>query len=388
MAHVDNLRRHFPAVRHQTYLNTGTCGPLSDAAANAMQTTLTKLLSEGRTASSYYPLLTETKQKVREQLAVLFHASADSFALTENTTEGMNIALWGFPFAPFDEIIVTDTEHQGALLPAFQQKRRQVIVRVADGNLPPDALLKGLEALITRRTRLIVVSHVSYETGYRLPLERIVELAHAYGAYVLVDGAQGAGAEDFNLPESGVDFYALPGQKWLCGPDGTGALYVRKPLWSVLDPVFIGGAGVAAGHAVDLYGTHILASDARRYEHAMTNLVNWTGFLAGLEFLRVSVGWDYAFSRIHGSSGRLIDQLLDLPRVQIQTPRDLRAGIISFQMDGMDSSVVVKEAFDRSIDIRWIPSKDLVRVSTGFFNIDDDLDRLMNFLNQVTRNRT
>lgn len=387
MAHVDNLRRYFPAVRHVTYLNTGTCGPLSDAAANAMQATIATVLSEGRSGSTYYPLLAETKQKVREQLASLFHASAECFALTGSTTEGMNLVLSGFPFAPFDEIIVTDTEHMGALLPAFSQKRRQVVVKVVNGNLPPDQLVKALEASMTRRTRMIVVSHVSYETGYRLPLERLAELAHAYGAYLAVDGAQGAGAEDLNLSDSNVDFYAFPGQKWLCGPDGTGGLYVRKSLWSVLEPSFVGFAGMGREHSVDLYGTYAFAPDARRYEHEMADLVNWSGMLASLEFLRVSVGWDYAYSRIKGASGRLMEQLLDFSRVQIRTPRDMRAGLVSFQVEGMGSSAVVKEALSRSIDIRGIPGRDLVRVSTGFYNTDEDLDRLINFLSQVTNPR-
>lgn len=385
MAHVDNLRRHFPAVRHLAYFNTGTFGPLPDEAVHVMQGALNQQLAEGRSGAAYYPLLVETRQKIREQLSGLFRAPAECFALTEGTTEGMNLVLSGFPFAPFDEVIVTDTEHVGALLPVFAQKRRQVVVKVVDGNLPPDQLLVAIEALMTRRTRLIVVSHVSYETGYRLPIERIAQLAHTYNAYLAVDGAQGAGAEELFLPESGVDFYAFPGQKWLCGPDATGALYVRKSLWSTLEPMFLGWAGMGSGNSVEPYGSYTLASDARRYEHANVGLVNWRGWLASLEFLRVSVGWDYAFSRIKGSSGRLMEQLLDLPRVRILTPRDVRAGLVSFQIDGVNAEAVVKEAHSRSIDIRSIPAKDLVRVSTGFYNTDEDLERLMNFLRQVAR---
>lgn len=386
MAHVDNLRRHFPAVRHLAYFNTGTFGPLPDEAVNAMQATLNRHLAEGRSGASYYSLLVEIRQKVREQLGSLFHAPADCFVLTDGTTEGMNLVLWGFPFAPFDEIIVTDTEHLGALLPVFAQKRRQVVVRVVDGNLPADQLLVAIEALMTRRTRLIVVSHVSYETGYRLPIERIAQLAHTYNAYLAVDGAQGAGAEDAMLLETGVDFYALPGQKWLCGPDSTGALYVRKNLWSMLEPMFVGWASLDGESTFEPYGSFTLAATARRYEHAVVDLVNWTGWLASLEFLRISVGWDYAFSRIKGSSGRLMEQLLDLPRVRIMTPRDARAGLVSFEIDGVDAETIVKEAHNRSIDIRCIPAKNLVRVSAGFYNTEADLERLLNFFQQVVRN--
>lgn len=384
MAHVDNLRRHFPAVRHVTYFNTGTCGALSDAAVEAMQTSLSRQLAEGRSAQGYYAQLMETQQKVREQLANLFHTEAECFALTDSATAGINTVLWGLSLASRDEIIVTDTEHPGVLLPVFIQKqRRQVGVKVMDGNLPPDLFIAALEANITPRTRVIVVSHVSFETGYRLPLERIAQVAKAHGVYLAVDGSQGAGSQGLDLAASGIDFYAFPGHKWLCGPDGTGALYVRKALWSVLDPSFVGEAGMGHAGGYERFGTFLAAPSAQRYEHSLAGLANWSGFLAGLEFLRVSVGWDYAFSRIHGLTGRLMDQLLDYQRVKVVTPRELRAGILSFQVEGLSAQTVVKEAKARSIDIEAVTDKNLVRISTGLYNTEEDLERLTHLLNQV-----
>lgn len=360
------------------YLNTGTCGPLPDVAAEAMQQSLGRQLENGRTGVGYYTQLKEAKQKVREQLAMLLSVKESSLALTENTTHGLNIVLWGLPLNPGDEVIVTDTEHQGALLPVFAQKqRRGAVIKLVDGTLAPDLLLSAIEQEMTPRTRLVVVSHVSFETGARLPIERIADLAHAHGASIAVDGAQGAGAEAFNLGSTSIDFYAFPGQKWLCGPDGTGALYVRPQAMPILDPTYLGFPSLADAEAYNFSGSYLSRPDAGRYEHAFTALVNWIGFARSLEFMRVSVGWDYAFTRIHGLSGELINALLNFDHVRLLTPRDQRVGLVSFQLRHQDPKEFVREAQARSIDIRVIAHRSAVRVSTGFYNTEDEIARFV-----------
>jgi L-cysteine/cystine lyase len=177
-----------------------------------------------------------------------------------------------------------------------------------------------------------------------------------------------------------VDFYVIPGHKWLCGPDGTGAVYVRHSLLSVLDSTYAGEASLQASHLYNMSGHFIAADDARKLEHSAAALTNWIGFLESLKFLRIQVGWEYAFSRIHGLSGQLLDQLFDFNAVRIATPREARAGIVSFRVTGVSSRHFVEAARERDIDVQWIPERDLIRVSCGFYNSEDDLQRLCNLL--------
>ncbi|MCL6445607.1 MAG: aminotransferase class V-fold PLP-dependent enzyme [Alicyclobacillus sp.] len=383
MAHVDNLRRHFPAVRTVTYLNTGSYGAIPDVAATAMQEALREQLESGRTYG-WSDRLQEVRAKVREVLAQIFQANAADFALTQSTTEGMNMVLSGLRLAPGDEIITTSEEHPGTLLPVFSQKqRRGIVVKQVDASLPSDALVTAVDQLMTPNTRLVVCSHVSYITGHVLPIEALAALAHRHGALLAVDGAQGAGAAALSLGESGVDFYALPGHKWLCGPEGTGALYIRPGLLSMLDPVFVGGSSLRDGRAIDATGYFLPAPDARRFEHSVSSLQQWVGWLESLQFLRVQAGMDYVFTRIHGLSGQLMEQLLDLENARVITPRDSRAGLVSIRLPNVDLPALARAAADRNIVVRIIPERQMVRISTALYNHEDDLSRVVSFLSSI-----
>jgi L-cysteine/cystine lyase len=378
MAHADNLRRHFPAVRTGTYLNTGSFGALPDTTVQLMRDTLQWLLEEGRRADNYKEVLQTTHQQIREQLAHLLQVRAASIVLTDSTTHGLNIVLWGLPLQAGDEVIVTDVEHEGALLPVYvQQARRGIVIRVVDGTLPPDELCAAIDRAVTPRTRLILCSHVSYATGHRLPIEQIAKVAHARHVLVAVDGAQGMGAEPFSLAGTEIDFYAFPGHKWLCGPDGTGALYIRPDVQSMVQMTYAGSHSLAAADAYNLSGTFLASPTVQRYEHTFADLAKWAGWLESLQFLRVTVGWDYAYTRVQGLSGQLIDALLDVDHVRIATPRDRRAGLIHFQIQGMSAEQFVREAAERSLYVKAIPGRQLVRASTGFYNGDDDVERLV-----------
>ena len=384
MAHVDNLRRHFPALRHVTYLNTGSYGALPDVSVNAMKNVLDWQLTEGRRKDNYVPELLRIQNSVRELLGQTFHAPGANFALTESTTHAINIVVNGLPLFPGDEIIITDVEHQGVLIPTFVQKqRRGVTVKVVTGAQTADALCDAVEAQLTKRTKLLIVSHVSYLTGHRLPIERLTKLAHANDVWILIDGAQGAGVEAIDLLQLGCDFYALPGQKWLCGPDGTGALYIKSELLSVLDPTYAGYPTLKAPDAYSLHGSFVSPHEAKRYEHSFVNLANWRGFQVSLHLLKVTVGWDYSYTRINGLTGKLMDRLLDFSQVRLITPREARAGLVHFQFGDADAIKLEKNLREREIDVRAIPDINAIRVAPGFYNSEDDLERLVSSLTKI-----
>ena len=218
------VRAELPVLERLAYLNAGTFGPLPRRVVDVMRAIQTEELDQGRTGRPYFDEIRGLRGQVREAVAGLLGASSGSIALTRSTGDGCNIAVASLHLQPEDEIVTTDDEHFG-LLGALHVSRARV--RVAHiRSWPLEHALEAIKAEITSRTRLIALSHVTWTTGRVLPVR---ELA-GQGIPVLVDGAQSAGAIPVDVGELGCDFYTVSGQKWLLGPDGTGALYVRPEL--------------------------------------------------------------------------------------------------------------------------------------------------------------
>ncbi|QQE77395.1 aminotransferase class V-fold PLP-dependent enzyme [Alicyclobacillus sp. SO9] len=383
MAHVENLRRHFPAVRYITYLNTGNSGALPDATVEAVGDILKLQLEQGR-GSSERPGLAETASALRQELSHVFSASPQSFSLVSGVAQAASTVLWGLDLMEGDEILLTRLNHQDILLPAFIQKqRRGVKLRYIDGTLPADALVRELTNHLTARTKIIMLPQVSYSTGHRLPVEQVIEAASRNGVPVFVDGGHAAGAEEVALDAMKPDFYAVSGHKWLCGPDGTGFLYMDNSWIDRLQLTHMDRSLLAYSQAYDDAGHYLPASYAQRFDSSITDLPKWTAFLKTLQFMRVTVGFDYSYTHVHGLSGELIDSLLDLSGVKVLTPREARAGIVSFQMTNSVAKKFVREATARQIDLGWIPSVDAVRVSMGVYNNSGDIERVVKLIQEL-----
>ena len=185
--------------------------------------------------------LTELRDGVRARLAGSLAVPPENVALTTSTTRGCNIAISGLRLQPGDEVVTTDNEHFGLIGPLHASGATVRVARLTDR--PAAEAFDAIAAEVTPRTRLIAISHVSWLTGHVLPLE---QLRDAFDVPLLIDGAQSVGA--LPVDASRYDFYTVSGQKWLCGPDTTGALYVADPeRLEVGDSVVLRPAGVRAG---------------------------------------------------------------------------------------------------------------------------------------------
>src|SRR5919198_366367 len=218
-------------------------------------------------ATSTSPFATRRRSlhvRVREKLALAIGATADKLALTGSTTDGCNIVLSGFGLRHDDEVVTTNSEHPGLLLPLHASGAR---VRIAEVTTRPSSeALEAIRAEVTPRTRLIALSHVIWTTGQVMPVH---ELKRETGLPIVVDGAQSVGAIPVDIRE--LDFYTVSCQKWLCGPEPTGALYVREPEAPLVSFV---APGDAADDAARLYDRGVIVRD-----------------LPGTGWLRASCGW-------------------------------------------------------------------------------------------------
>ena len=211
------FRAQFPVLERSSYLNAGTEGPLPRAAAEAVSARIELELEQGRCGQAYMTGVRELADRVRSAYAGVLGADPADVALTGSTTDGVNTVLAGLDLRPGDEIITSDEEHPGLLAPLGRARRRHALkVRMV-----PFAEVPGA---VSSSTRLVACSHVSWVSG------RIIDHAAlaATGVPVLLDAAQGIGAVPADVAALGCAFYAASGQKWLCGPEGSGCLYVRS----------------------------------------------------------------------------------------------------------------------------------------------------------------
>lgn len=380
------IRKAMPVTQNKAYLNTGTCGPLSTTLIDTLNRENAVELAEGRSGKKGYEAILEACNSLRQKFASLAKADPAEIALTHHTTEGMNIVTHGFNWRPGDEIVTTTLEHQGGFLPLFVVRQRYgVELRVIDlseKDSPADMVAK-LEAAITPRTRLLVFSHVAWNTGQRLPLTEIAAMGHRHHVPSLVDAAQSVGAISLDLPASGVDFYAMPGQKWLCGPEGTGALYVKKSSLGLLSPTFAGYLTMEMGSKLDFTGYFMPAQGAHRFEVGSIYRPGIKALLANLTWFEDEIGWEWIHNRIAHLAAYTRDALAALPGVSIITPPGEQAGLVSFGLDGYDPARVTLKLAEEGIVIRYLPYPYVLRVSTGFYNSEADIDRLISALKTI-----
>ncbi len=346
----DEIRAGFPVLRQVAFLNAGTFGPLARVTIEAMRGQLDQDEQSGRCGAAYFEEAMALRGELRAALAALVSATPEQVALTASTTDGCNRVVSGLGLASGDEVITTSDEHFGLLGPLGVSRARIVVVP-AD----PERIL----AAVTPRTRLIALSGVLWTTGQVIPAARLRE---ASGVPILVDGAQSVGAIPVQF--AGVDFLTISGQKWLCGPDATGALVVADPeRLAVSAPSYL----AQASHDDD--GAFVPRPGAARFEPNWWPVAAIRGLLAAL-----AARPEWAYERAFETAERC-RALLD-PHVEVVTPAE-RATLVAFRPHGEDAATVVARLAARDVVVREIPKTGLVRVSVGYWTDGTDLERLL-----------
>jgi L-cysteine/cystine lyase len=358
---LNAVRAGLPVLERLAYLNAGTNGPLPRRAAEAMSRALERDLAEGRSSKAYFESLLEGRERLRAALAGVLGTVADNIALASSTTEGCNVVIAGLGIGPGDEVVTTDSEHPGLFggLKASGAELRVVEVQ----ELPSAEVLAALEEAISVRTRLIALSHVSWLTGAVLPLRELT----GRGIPLLVDGAQAAGAIPVDVEEIGCDFYTVSAQKWLLGPDVTGALYVDPSRREELRMAFPSYASWD-WEAPERYTPKATAA---RFDPGWIPLASVDGLLESLAF-----AWEAGeerFDHARGMARRLSERLSN--RYEVVTEPD-QATIVTWRAGGASEEAVARLA-EAGVVIRDLPGLGLLRASCGFWTSDEDLDRLL-----------
>jgi L-cysteine/cystine lyase len=351
---VDDLRAQFPVFERVAYLNAGTNGPVPRRAYEAAAGSIREQLEDGRSGKQFHERSAARVALLRERVAPLVGCDDTELALTGSTTDGVNAVLAALDLGPGDEVLTSDEEHPGVLLPlATLRERRGVRVRTVPLAALPDAIAPD--------TRLIACSHVSWITGAVVDAPALA----ASDALVLLDGAQGLGAVPVDVRELGCDFYAASGQKWLCGPNGVGYLYARAELARDLPAPWPGYAVMAEPErSLDAQ----LHPDARRLSvgYPAPHHVDWA--LAALDVLEES-GLDKVHQRAAELAAGLADRLGDRVR-----PRG-RTTLVSWEVG--DAEAEVWRLREEGFVLRDLPGTGTVRASVGAWSTEAELDRLV-----------
>lgn len=369
------LRERIPAVQDRVYLNTGTSGPMPREAYEKEVELLELIYREGFSSPPALAAYSRALEEARKAAAAVLGCEPGRIALTHSTSDGIGVVASGIDWRPGDEVIVSDLEHISGIAPWKElAARRGVVVRELEtegGCLEPERVVKAL----TPKTKLICISHVSYATGAVLPVQEVCALARARGVLVIVDGAQAAGHLPVRVEELGCDFYALSGQKWLLGPEGTGALYVAPQALELLAPSRVGWASLAKED--EAAGGIALHRDARRFE---TGTVHAPAFAALAESIRIleALGWENIFARARALARLAADELSRVRGVKILTPRSADSGLLTFAVEGREPERLVRELWaKRRIVVRSIPKPVALRASFHAFNDEADVEALV-----------
>jgi L-cysteine/cystine lyase len=282
-------------------------------------------------------------------------------------------------------VITCNLEHSSVIVPCYELGRQlgvEVKVVRSSAEEPMNELARLFEEAVSPRTKLVVISHISYNRGTRLPVERITGAAHGAGAFVLLDGAQSAGQIPIDVHALEVDGYSYPAHKYVLGPDGVGALYIRPELVERIAPSAV-AHGASEYYDFEGHFTPVTAS-MRKFEMTTHSGPLLAGVGAAIGLLR-DTGIDRIEARILELSTRLVDGLLRIRGAQVRSPLDpaLRSGLVTFTVGDQDPNETCAALWQLRRVVGRVVNDKRVRLSVAAFNNEADVEAALGAIEQL-----
>ena len=370
---VDAIRAQIPVTRQCLYFNTGGISPSPDAVTDAFAGEFREIADCGPPLIMDYGKYAERLADARRRLAAFCGVEPQDLCLTHGVADGTTTVFNGIDWKAGDELILTDEEHPAVKIPAERLPGSHgVQLRFLPIAGSAQEVLDRLAQMLTPRTRLLALSHVTTDTGTRLPARRIVELAHERGVPVLYDGAQSLGQFPVDLTALGADFYSLLVYKWMFGPYSAGALYVERSWQERL-------RGVPS--SANYFGKE----GARRFEFAAVPPPYYHASAAATDWL-LGLGIERIEARGRGLASRLRSGLTTVPGLVIESPTDpaTATGIVTFRVAGVEGPHISTELRKHRIITRPTGLKfSGVRVSVSFFTTEEEVDAVGAAVGQI-----
>jgi cysteine desulfurase / selenocysteine lyase len=329
---------------------------------------------------------TEEFEAARARVAAWLGADPDEIVFTAGTTAGLNLVAQSFGgprLAPGDEILVTEMEHHSNLVPwQLIAERTGAVIRAIGVDDQGELDLSRLDTLVSERTRIVAVCHVSNVLGTVVPVRTLADRAHAVGAVCVVDGAQGAPHLPVDVSGLGADFYVFSGHK-MFGPTGIGVLYGRRG-WLESMPPWQGGGGMIASVEI---GRSTYAPPPARFEAGTPPIAEAIGLAAAIDYVEswdrtAALAWEDELVR------RATERLLAIPGTTVFGRSPTKVGVISFTVEGihphdvgtaLDAEGVAVRAGHHCAQplMKRFGVAATVRASFAPYNTDEDVDALV-----------
>ncbi len=375
------VRAQYPLTYDRVYLNTGGLGPAPYAVIDAVQQTMMRLQ---RVSEHGHSLINEARVPV----GAFFGVAPETIAFMRNATEANATIASGLRrLQPGDEVILETHAHPGGAIPWMSRQKQHGIKVLAFEPDParPEGNVERIEALITPRTRVIQVSHLTAPTGIVMPVKQIAALAKAHNLWFHVDGAQSAGAFPVNLKAIGCDSYGTSGHKWIGATHGTGLLYIKQER---LDDVMPTEVGAYSDNGIFNIPDQLEYNEtAVRYECGTRDATKIAGFSAAIARLE-DIGMERVAAYGKSLATYLQNGLREIKGVVVLSPETpaMRAGITTFQTAGVPCREMYRRLVqDFKLRCRIVTERgmDAIRVSTHIFNNQAECDRVLEAVEQI-----
>lgn len=380
---IGSIRHDFPMLAQCTYFNCGGIAPLATSVGAELLRVPQAIIEHGPAKMLVRDDDFLGIERARATLAKFIGAEPDEIAFTTQFSTAVNIVVEGLPWQPGDEVIVTDQEHPALLIPLMNIVRRHdlKVSRVAVSN-NADEMLASYRALLTPRTKLVAVSHVTTDSGTRLPAAEMTRLAHEQGSYVFFDGAHAAGQFALDVHALNCDFYAMVGYKWLFGPYPSAALYIRRDRLEDIEVTWCGSNVTKTGSVTMGVEELKWIPGARRFEYGGRTFSYDTALAAGITYLE-RFGVDAVEAHARHLTAYFHEALKEVPGAKIHSPLDLcdTTGISTISLDNMDGVALSTALRDRWNMLQRAALRGTsVRISLATFIEEGDVDRLVQAL--------
>ena len=358
-------RQQFPALAGKSYLNYGGQGPLAQPARDAIASAFDTCDRLGPFSQSAFSWLFSEQDALLQALATLLNTTSDRIALTESTIAGMNIPLWGLDWRAGDRLLLSDAEHYGVWEIARELQARFGIELDTCPLSDSRDCVQTLADCLQPATRMVCISHVLWNSGTVLPLKALTSFCHDLDILVHVDAAQSVGVLPLNLPDLGVDYYAFTGHKWLCGPAGTGALYVSERGQAAIHPTYTGWCKTYAKGGAECFEVSTAAYPLR------------LGLKAAIELHERCGTAQERYCKQIVTSQRLWTELQAIAGVEVCNPQLPQTGLVPFTVANREPQELELLLEECRIYVRSMTDPPSLRASIHYFSSDEDIDRLL-----------
>jgi L-cysteine/cystine lyase len=376
-------RQQFPYLDRYTYFNYGGQGLMAQSTLAMLQQNQDRLQESAPFSLATNAWIIQEMADLRQTMAQELGVTPESISLTESTTVGCNIALWGLDWRAGDRVLITDCEHQGVIALVQELQHRfgiEIDVCPLMATLNQGDAVAAIASQLKPQTRVVTLSHVLWNTGQVLPLGEIIHCCRSRGVLVLVDAAQSVGVLPLNLADLDPDFYAFTGHKWWCGPAGVGGFYVRPQIQDSLRPTFVGWRSIATNAQGKPKGWQ---ADGQRYEVATSAVPLYGGLREAIALQQQAGSAQERYRRICDLSGILWQRLRQLPQVQCLRTQPPEAGLVSFQLRNGQHGALVSDLEQQRIYVRQLLDPNCVRASVHYFSTEAEIDLLVTAIAQL-----